>query len=223
MALILEIQTDEFWKDITPAMLNTIRKRLRALVKLVDVKERPHVFTNFEDEIGQHEEITLDIVTVGTDLERFKAKVRHFLKSHIDHIAIQKIRLNHPLTAKDISEIEEMFIEGGVATTEGLAKLKQETQIGIFIRSLVGLDREAAKGVFAEFQKGKNLTGDQIEFLDMIINHLTERGVMEPSLLYESPFTDFNDMGVEGIFESAQVIQLIKILEDVQLRAVWHL
>jgi type I restriction enzyme, R subunit len=159
------------------------------------------------------------IVTVGTDLERFKAKVRHFLKSHIDHIAIQKIRLNHPLTAKDIAEIEAMFIEAGVATTEEIAKLKQDTQIGIFIRSLVGLDREAAKGVFEEFQKGKNLTGDQIEFLDMIINHLTERGVMEPRLLYESPFTDFNDMGVEGVFAAAEVIQLIGLLEDVHKRA----
>lgn len=84
-----------------------------------------------------------------------------------------------------------------LATTEELAKLKQDTQIEIFIRSLVGLDREATKGVFTEFQKGKNLTGDQIEFLDMIINHLTERGVMEPSLLYESPFTDFNDMDLK--------------------------
>lgn len=219
MALILEIQTDEFWTDVTPAMLDSIRKRLRALVKLVDAKKRPHVFTNFEDEIGEHEEITLNIVTVGTDLERFKAKVRHFLKSHIDHIAIQKIRLNHPLTAKDIAEIEAMFIEAGVATTEEIAKLKQDTQIGIFIRSLVGLDREAAKAVFAEFQTGKNLTGDQIEFLDMIINHLTERGVMEPRLLYESPFTDFNDMGVEGVFAAAEVVQLIGLLEGVQKRA----
>lgn len=220
MTLILEIQTNEFWKDITPTILDMIRKRLRALIKLVDVKKRTHVFTNFEDEIGEHEEVALNIITVGTDMERFKAKARHFLKSHLDHITIQKIRLNQPLTPQDIAEIEAMFIQAGVATTEEIVKLKRETQIGIFIRSLVGLDREAAKAVFAEFQKAKNLTGDQMEFLDMIINYLTERGVMEPRLLYESPFTDFNDMGVEGVFEAAEVIQLIGLLESVQKKAV---
>jgi type I restriction enzyme, R subunit len=219
IALILEIQTDEFWKDITPTMLDMIRKRLRALVKLVDAKKRPHVFTNFEDEIGEHEEVTLNIVAVGTDMERFKAKARHFLKSHLDHIAIQKIRLNQPLTTQDITEIEDMFVQAGVATTEEITKLKQKIQIGTFIRSLVGLDREAAKSVFAEFQEEKNLTSDQIEFLDMIINYLTERGVMEPRLLYESPFTDINDMGVEGVFETAQVVELINILDDVQRMA----
>ena len=78
---------------------------------------------------------------------------------------------------------------------------------------------EAAKEVFAAFQKGRNLTSDQIEFLDMIINYLTERGTMEPKLLYESPFTDFNDLGVEGIFEAAEVVQLIGLLEGVQKRA----
>jgi hypothetical protein len=37
------------------------------------------------------------------------------------------------------------------------------------------------------------------EFLDLVIDHLTARGVMDPSLLYESPFTDFDSKGVEGV------------------------
>jgi type I restriction enzyme R subunit len=219
MELILDIQSDEYWKDITPVMLDTIRKRLRSLLKLVDSKKRPHIFTNFEDELGDHAEVPLNIVTVGTDMERFKAKVRHFLKDHLNHIAIQKIRLNQPLTPTDIAEIESMFLQSGIATPDEIARLRQEARLGVFIRSLVGLDREAAKAVFAEFQKDKNLTADQLEFLNMIINHLTERGVMEPRLLYESPFTDFNDMGIEGVFASAEVIQLIGLLEDVEKRA----
>ncbi len=40
MALILEIQTDEFWQDITLPMLETVRRRLRALVKLIEHKKR---------------------------------------------------------------------------------------------------------------------------------------------------------------------------------------
>ena len=48
MAFILEIQTDEFWQDVTPPMLEAIRRRLRSLIKLIELKKRPHVYTDFE-------------------------------------------------------------------------------------------------------------------------------------------------------------------------------
>ena len=53
----------------------------------------------------------------------------------------------------------------------------------------------------------------------MIIDYLTERGVMDPKLLYESPFTDLNALGVEGVFKSADVVELVGILETVRKRA----
>lgn len=51
------------------------------------------------------------------------------------------------------------------------------------------------------------------------MNYLTEKGYMETSRLYESPFTDLNPMGVEGVFPSEQVGQLLGILQDMRLRA----
>ena len=52
MALILEAQTDEFWQDITLPMLETVRRRLRALVKLIEYKKRTLVYSDFEDSTG---------------------------------------------------------------------------------------------------------------------------------------------------------------------------
>lgn len=53
----------------------------------------------------------------------------------------------------------------------------------------------------------------------MVVDYLTEHGIMEPELLYESPFTDLNPSGVEGIFPSQDVERLIGILEEVRKRA----
>ena len=92
--------------------------------------------------------------------------------------------------------------------------------LGLFVRSLVGLDREAAKQSLGGFLEGKNLQANQIEFLNLIVNHLTEHGIMPASLLYESPYTDFSPHGVEGVFSSDQVDQLVGILEEVRRRAV---
>ena len=39
LPLILELQTDEYWQDVTVAMLEMVRRRLRGLVKLIEVKK----------------------------------------------------------------------------------------------------------------------------------------------------------------------------------------
>ena len=87
-----------------------------------------------------------------------------------------------------------------------------------FVRSLIGLDREAAKRAFTEFLDGRKLTADQLEFLDLVIDHLTARGLMDPKLLYEAPFTDFDSKGVEGMFEHADVVRLVRILREIEPR-----
>jgi type I restriction enzyme R subunit len=42
---------------------------------------------------------------------------------------------------------------------------------------------------------------------------------MDPKRLYESPFTDVNPRGPEGVFSSAQVDQLVAVLEEIRERA----
>jgi type I restriction enzyme, R subunit len=69
MALILEIQTDEFWQDITLPMLETVRRRLRALVKLIEYKKRNLLYSDFEDATGAAADIAVPGLAVGTDME----------------------------------------------------------------------------------------------------------------------------------------------------------
>ena len=42
---------------------------------------------------------------------------------------------------------------------------------------------------------------------------------MDAKLLYESPFTDFDPMGVAGVFGQADIDAVIAILDDVRKRA----
>jgi len=83
----------------------------------------------------------------------------------------------------------------------------------------VGLEREAAKAAFAAFLAARTLSANQIEFVGMVIDHLTQTGAMAPSRLYESPFTDFDPMGVAGVFGDADTSGIISILDEVRRRA----
>jgi type I restriction enzyme, R subunit len=218
MALILEVQTDEFWQDINLPILENVRRRIRQLVKLIEPKDRKIVYSDFEDEIGAAVDVVLPNIGAGTDKARFLMKVRYFLTQHENHITIQKLRRNEQLTPQDLSELERMFLAESVGSPNDLERIRGEGGLGLFVRSLVGLDREAAKQALAGFVSGRMLSANQIEFIDLIIDYLTDRGVMDPRRLYESPFTDLDDQGVSGVFAPGDVREIVQRLHDIRQR-----
>ena len=114
-----------------------------------------------------------------------------------------------------------MLGESGLGEAGDIARAKAESEgLGLFVRSLAGLDREAAKEALAGFLSGKILSANQIEFVNLIVDHLTEHGVMDAALLYESPFTDLTPQGPDGLFTSPQVDELFAALERVRSTAL---
>ena len=219
--LIQNIQTEEWWQYVTVDMLDNARKRLRLLIKLIDKKARKVIISDFEDQMGEETTFDLPGFSAPDTFEKFRAKARQFLLAHEDHIAVHKLRSNIPLTKTDLRELEHILLESGTATPDDVTKAKEASQgLGLFVRSLVGMEREAAKNAMNAFLKGRTPTANQIEFLEEVVNHLTANGVMDAARLYEAPYTYIHPQGVEGVFESPQVDELISILEEVKNRAI---
>jgi len=219
-ALIEEIQTEQWWEGITVPLLELVRLRLRDLVQHIEKGKRAIVYSNFADEIG--EGIELDLPQVGeVDFARFKQKARHFLKAHEDHIVLHKLRQGKPLTPTDLGELEKMLLDGGIGEAGDIERAREISQgFGRFVRSLVGLDRAAVNEAFGEFLAAGTATATQIELINMIIEHLTDQGMMDPALLYEPPFTDIAPTGPERVFDEARVARLFSKIQAINDSAV---
>ena len=218
MALLLEIQGDGWWQDLSAPEIEAARRRLRGLVHLIEPKARPILYTDFADEIGEGVEVPLGALAEADAFARFREAARAFLAAHADHLAIRKLRGNLALTPTDLAELERMLAEAGGGTPA--LEAAKAAGLGIFVRSLVGLDRAAAQAAFAGFLEGRTLGARQIEFVGIIVEDLTRSGVVEPGRLYESPYTRLSAMGVDGVFPEAEVASIVAILEEVRQRAV---
>lgn len=220
-ALLADVAEDEWWVDVTLPMLELARRRMRGLVRFIEKTKRAIVYTNFEDEIGDGSIVALPGVAVGTNWERFKAKARAYLKDHEDNVTLQKLRRNKQLTNTDLSALEALLVASGAGGPEDIARAAEESHgLGLFIRSLVGLDRQAATEAFSEFLTDSRFSAAEIRFIQLIVEHLTANGVMEARRLYEAPFTDHAPTGPDFLFSDRDVDRLVVVLEQVRAHAL---
>lgn len=195
-------------------------RRVRSLVGLVPKPKKIIVYTDFEDQLGAATEVTLSGAPVGTDLQRFEAKVRVYLRAHEDHVALQKLRRNRPLTPDDLAELERMLTESGPGDLPHLERAAEHAQgLGVFIRGLVGLDRDAATDALSSFIAGRVLNASQLDFVNLIITYLTEHGVMGIGRLCDAPFTDHAPAGPEALFSGVDIDALVAVLDQVRSSA----
>jgi type I restriction enzyme R subunit len=221
MPLIQAMGADDWWADVTVGMLESSRKKLRGLIKLIEKSKRPIIYTQFEDSIGTGEEISLPVGGVGLNYERFKEKARQFLKAHETHLAVQRLKRNMPITAADLDDLESMLLAEAGGRQDLVDKAKEEASgLGLFVRSLVGLDRQAALEAMDAFLSDRAATSNQLHFLRMIVDQLTIDGAMVPERLYEAPFTGVAATGPDALFPVITVDRIIRTLNNIRNSAI---
>lgn len=217
--LILDIQGEPWWEGVTVPLLELVRLRLRNLIQHIERTRGGLIYTDLSDEVGIG--TSIDLPQIGAvDFARFKRKARHFLLEHQDNLTLQKLRRGLPLTQVDLDQLADLLLSAGVgdqAQIERAAELSRG--LGRFIRSLVGLDRAAVAAQFSAFVSAGTASADQLEFVELVIEHLTEKGTMDPRLLYESPFKDIAPSGPEQVFSLARTDELFDVIDRINMSA----
>lgn len=219
LELLDAVAGDDWWTDVTLPMLDSMRRRLRGLVGFIEVTKRNPVYVDFGDDISAPEIVDLPAVRPGMNWERFQAKAQAYLLANQDHISLQRLRRNRPITQADLDEMTKMLVEAGEGAVD-VSYVQQHVsgELGLFLRSLVGLDRAAVNEAFAEYLDETQFTAAQIRFIKVIIDELTRNGSMEPGRLFESPYTD--NGRVDLMFADADLINIASILHGMTRTAI---
>lgn len=215
--MLKEVIDLRFFERTSAIELNDIRKVIRELIRLLDKQQKVIVHTNFEDEL---KEIRFDesLPSFG-DFKDYKAHVSEYVQKHQDHIAIQKLKRNKPITLTDIESFADMLEKEQIGTKEQFNNhfaSGDENSFGVFVRSLVGLERSAAQDAFATLLQRTNLSANQINFITTIIDFLSVNGILEPSKLLDQPFVSLHHEGVYGLFDDKTVDDIVNVVNSLK-------
>lgn len=216
LPVIQEVLQAVTWENASLDLFEKWRIELRNLMKFLDGKEQKTVYTDFEDELKvAGEGISAGLVSQPT-LDAYKRRIELFFHENNHHITLRRIRNNEPITLDELKDLERMlYAQTQISKDEVQLALKNQPLVR-FIRSIVGLDVNAAKLLFSEFLDEQRFNTRQIHFINILINSLSKNGVIEANQLFEAPFTDLDSRGLEGLFSTTESKRIISLLSEVQ-------
>jgi len=88
-----------------------------------------------------------------------------------------------------------------------------KTPLGELVRSIVGLNQQAANDAFSDFLNSAELDSRQMHFVKQIVNYIVKNGMMKDlAILQESPFSDLGR--VSELFDDVNVFSRLKTVID---------
>lgn len=217
--LIERMKDPDFYKDLTQKNLDNIRDEIRELVIYLDKKSRKTVYTDIEDsEANISEGNGMPVVENDTI---YRQRVESFIRENKNNITISKLASNKPISESEIKVLENILFDGQERGTQEKFVEEYGTEpLGKFIRSILGLDIEAARAAFAYFLQTANLRADQMTFINTIITYLSKNGTIDKEMLFKSPFIDINQDSLFGVFNDAETVKIISIIDKINENAM---
>lgn len=204
MTTIHEVLNSTCWEMCTAnkdfSWLEKVRIELRELTKFLTGDNNKWFVVNIQDEAS--------FGTVNGEISTrvsYRQNILDFLAEHRDLPVLDKIYTMQQLTTSDIRELERiLWIELG--SKEDYDRCTESmlcgSNVAMFIRSLIGVDRKVAVARFSDFLSGAKLNSDQEEYLATIINYVCVNGdITVETVVNDDPFADY----LHSIFGEYQV------------------
>ena len=217
MQFIQRAQTDDFQKNCTILDLEQLRTELRDLIQfIVEPSVKKLIYTDLEDSFGTPKEG--ETIGDGYDFEDYKLKVNRYIEEHKDETAIFKLRNNLPLLQDDYEALAAILMKD-LGNPEDYQREFGDTPLGLLVRKIAKMERDAAMQAFSSFINEQNLNQQQIVFVHKIVDYVVENGYMESIKILMSPPFD-KPQSFMRLFNDTERKELIQIINTIRDNAV---
>lgn len=224
-ATILQVRSGDFWKAITEqtdiAGLERIREELRGIMRHRVISttggSKPRVLDITED--ASKIEFARHIPKLeGTELVAYRQRVEQVLTPLFDaNPTLRKIRRGESVSESDLTSLVSLVLtQHPDVNLSWLTEFYPDTagDLATAIRTIVGMEPEVVADRFADFfARHPKMSAKQQRFMALLQNHIAKFGVVTLDKLYEAPFTQVSEDGPDGIFEDADVEELISVID----------
>ncbi len=225
---IADIQTEQYWQYLTHAALEQSRINLRSIIHLRNKSVKPPTsdfVLDIKEDTNQIKEADRLTKIVSIDYQIYRQEVEKTLTPLFETDSVlKKIRNGEPVTEADLAQLSSLVhTQNPSVDLNTLKEFFPESTASLdkILRTIVGMDKNAIEQSFTHFvqQTHTHMNAKQQRFIGMLKNHLIRHGAIEIAQLYDAPFTQIHDMGLDGVFsqQQADVIEQFIKQFDVQL------
>lgn len=181
---IKEVMENDFWENVNLTKMEKVRNELRELIKFLGREVWTIIESNFQDST---------IVKEGGSSPRpqfknYKQRVIDYLCENSWKGAIYKVKNLIQLNNEDIKELEHILCDE-LGTKEDYDGISNKMSFGVFVRSIVGIDKKKIMSLMSEYQNQYNFNSRQQEFIHQIVDFVLENGdIVLDDLINTEPF-----------------------------------
>jgi type I restriction enzyme R subunit len=230
---VATLQRDDFWQPAggavnshdsneknTIAALEHARQDIRSVIHLRDktVNPPPADITPIIDIKEDAAEYKTDVIKTNirtVDYEIYRREVEATLTPlFATNPTLKKIRAGEAITEQELADLNAMVHTSNSNIDLNLLKeFFPDSAAGIdqLLRAIIGLDRDAIEAQFTEFlqQHHIHLNSLQQRFIALLKNEICRSGSMTVERLYEAPFSQLHQDGIDGLFKDEQATLIV--------------
>ena len=236
---IAQLQQDDFWKpeneSSNPAgnieqgsrnqiqALEQARQDIRSVIHLRDKTVNPEPadvtpIIDIKEDAALYEtsDVKTNILTV--DYEIYRREVEATLAPLFNsNPTLKKIRAGEAITEQELNDLNAMVHTNNSRVDLNLLKeFFPDSVVGIdqLLRAIIGLDRDAIEAQFNAFlqQHHIHLDSQQQRFIKLLKSEICRSGTMTVDRLYEAPFSQLHQDGIDGLFKDEQATLIARFV-----------
>lgn len=218
-SVITKVRSADFWQNATIEALEFARSELRGIMKYRQGEDEYVATPSTKTKDGNVEQTQRPYKVLGADEALiYRRRVKEILDQMLGaNPTLQKIQQGQAVQPHELTSLTSTILTTHPGVSLDILNDfygRTATQLDITIRELIGLDVQAVESHFKAFLHAHpQLTAKQVKFMNLLKNHIAQYGTIKIESLYDAPFTSISHEGIDGVFQPADVDELIAVLK----------